>query len=356
MKVGIVGCGGIGLASAAWMVERGHQVSMWSPRTDAPELLRHGQIRCVGVLEATVSVDIVDTPEQLAHSADTLLVAVPANGHQAVMDALIPHLRGGQIVIVSAMNSLSSLYFYEEAVNRGVAITVVSFGTTALTARRVGPAEVRINVWRQSLGMSCLPRNDIDRGVAACRSLYGSDFTKDENALATALTSTNPVAHGPLAIFNWTRIERAEAWPQFHYMTERVSAVIKLLDTEKVAVARAFGLRVQTIEEHFARSFQTSQDSRLSDIAAELHAKRGGPPGPIDVNTRFLAEDVPYGLVFTLALSQIAEIPSPATQAIAATASLLLGTDFSLENSLISKLHLKSESMNGLLARVNAGA
>jgi opine dehydrogenase len=355
MKVGIVGCGGIGLASAAWMVERGHQVSMWSPRADAPEPLKNGQIQSIGILEADVKVHVVETPEQLVGAVEVILIAVPANGHRAVMDALVPHIRSGQTVIVSAMNSLSSLYLYEDAIRRGITITVASFGTTALTARRVGPAEVRIMVRRDSLGMSCLPRKDFDGALAVCESLFGMDFTQDENALATALTSTNPIAHAPLALFNWTRIERAESWPQFHYMTERVSAVIKLLDAEKIAVARAFGLRVQTIEEHFARSFKTSSDGRLADIASELHAKRGGPPGPTDVNTRFLVEDVPYGLIFTLALSQIAAVPTPATQAIVATASLLLDTDFTVENNLISTLKLTTESIEGLLSRVNAG-
>ena len=53
-----------------------------------------------------------------------------------VMDALIPHLRAGHLIIVSSMGSLSALYLYESALEHGIAISVASFGTTVLTARR----------------------------------------------------------------------------------------------------------------------------------------------------------------------------------------------------------------------------
>lgn len=352
MKVGIVGCGAIALASAAWMVSRGHEVTVWATRGSGAEALRSEELRSTGVLEAAVRVGVAAGAADLSQ-ADVLLIAVPVNGHRAVMDVLLPHLRAGQIVIVSSMGSLSSLYLYEAAMARGVAITVASFGTTVLTARRQSNTKVRIMTRRTSLGVSCLPRSGEKQALAICEALFGPGFTHDENALATTLTNINPVAHGPLALFNWTRIERGENWPQYHFMTARVAAVIEQLDAERRAVASAFGLHVRTIERHFAQSFDT-QAQRLADIAAELHDKRGGPPGPTDVQTRFLSEDVPFGLVFTLALSHVAQIPVPATEATATLAGLVMGEDFSAANDLIFALRLPGESVHGLLKRVNA--
>ena len=353
MKVGILGTGGIALASAAWMAQRDHEVKLWSPRGGGADALRHEALRSSGVLESTVRVAVADSVAELAQFADVLLLAIPLNGHRAVMDALLPHLRTGQMVIVSSMGSLSALYLYEAAMTRGVPISVASFGTTVLTARRQGPAEVRILTRRTTLGVSCLPRSDQALALKTCETLFGPGFTSDENALATALTNINPVAHGPLALFNWTRIERGENWPQYHFMTPRVAAVIEQLDAERMAVAGAFGLRLRTIERHFAQSFDT-QAEHLADIAAELHDKRGGPPGPTDVKTRFLSEDVPYGLIFTLALSHVTQVPAPATEATAAMAGLVVGEDFAAANDFIFALRLPAETVNGLLTRVNA--
>jgi opine dehydrogenase len=295
---------------------------------------------------------VADDVRQLARDAQVLLLALPNNGHRPVIDRLLPHLRDGQTVIVSAMNSLSALYLFEQAAARGVAITVASFGTTVFATRRTGDTQARINAKRLSLGVATLPRNDAGKAMALCRELFGEVFTPHAHCLETMLTNTNPVAHGPLALFNWTRIERAENWPQYHYMTPQVAEVILRLDAERLALAQAFGVQVRTIEEHFAASFGTTS-ATLADIAAELHAKRGGPPGPTDTATRYLSEDIPFGLAFALVLGEIAGVPMDATRTVVSAASLLMGRDLAAENDLVQPLHLRGETATGLLRRVS---
>lgn len=351
MHIGIAGCGGIGLASAAWLAAQGHAVRLWAPRGGDLPALRRGPLQATGVFEACVPVTVADSPAALCHGAELLIIAVPANGHQAVADALLPALCSGQSVLVSSMASLSSLYLFEQAASRGLDLTVASLGTTVLTARREAADRVRVMTRRERLGVSALPRTRTDAVLALCGRLFGEHFEAHDNVLATALTNINPVAHGPLALFNWTRIEHAEVWPQYHHMTPRVAAVIERLDAERLALARAFGITVRTIEAHFAQSFGTTAE-RLADIAAELHAKRGGPPGPSAVDTRFLAEDMPYGLVFALALGQIAGVPMPATRTVVDAASLITGQDFAQGNGLLGPLGLAREDVQGLLRRV----
>ena len=359
MKIGIAGSGAIGLATAAWLSQRehgGHAVTVWSPRSSSSGFdatsLREVPLTSTGLLQTETRVAVADTAAALAAGADVLLIAVPVNGHRHVMDALLPHLRHGQTVIISAMGSLSALYLFEAAQARAIDITVASLGTTVLTARHEGPAQVRIMTRRGALDVSALPHSQTDVAVKLCSTLFGAGFSAQTNALATALSNTNPVAHVPLALFNWTRIERAENWPQYLYMTPQVAAVIERLDAERLALARAFGMNVRRIEQHFARSFAT-QSSALADIAAELHAKRGGPPGPTDADSRYMTEDVPYGLVFCVALGRMAGVPMPATETLVDTASLIAGRDFSADNDLLVPLGIASESATGLLARVN---
>lgn len=353
MRVGIAGTGGIALACAAWLARTGHTVALWSPGGNGAAALRATPLQTSGVFEGAVPLPVVDAAGALAADADVLLVAAPVNSHRAIADALLPHLRDGQTVVVSAMCSLSSLYLLEAAHGRAVDITVASFGTTVFTARREGPAQVRVMTRRGALGVSALPRARMPQVLALCAALFGEGFTAQENALASALGNVNPISHGPLALYNWTRIERAEAWPQYHYMTPQVAAVIERLDAERLALARAFGLALHSLEEHFARSFHTTQ-SGVAAIARELHAKRGGPPGPTDTATRFITEDVPYGLVFSAALGRMAGVAMPATQTIIDSASLIAGHDFTQDNALLAPLGLARETAAGLLARVNA--
>lgn len=352
MNIAIVGSGAVALASAAWLAHRGHHVKVWSPTGHNADALRDAPLTASGVLTAELRVEVADNAAELAQDADVLLIAVIVNGHKRVMDELIPHLSDGQTVIISSMSSLSALYLAEQARQRNCDITVASFGTTVLTARRQSDTHVKIMTCRVALGVSSIPRQRSAAVVSLCNELFGDRFTPQDHALTSALTNINPVAHGPLALYNWTRIERGEHWPQYHYMTSMVSSAIKKLDAERIALANAFGTQVRTIEQHFAQSFSTSADN-LSGIADELHASRGGPPGPTDVATRFLAEDVPFGLIFNVALGRIAGVDMSATQAIIGNASLITNRDFVAENDLLEPLNLADETVTGLLSRVN---
>lgn len=352
-RVGVVGVGGIGLAYAAWMAHAGHEVIVVSPRAAAAADMRVDAVTvaAAGVLDAQVAVRQAASLAGLVAACDILIIAVPLNGHRGVMDQLLPHLRDGQVVIVSSMASLSALYLYEAAKAQGRAIQVVSLGTTALTARRTGPLAVRIMTRRTRLGLSCLPTPATGDALALAKGLFGDVFFAEPHALASALVNINPGAHGPLALFNWTRIERGEHWPQYHYMTPAVARVIERLDAERLALAQAFGCTVRTIEAHFAQSFGTTAPT-LAGIAEQLHAARGGPPGPTDVGTRFLAEDVPFGLVFLEVLGRVAGVATPATRTVIDMAALLTDQDYRAQNDLLEPLALTQGSREDLLARV----
>ena len=60
IKVGIVGAGSIGLASAAWAAQRGHGVSVWAPSGSA-NALRDEPLSAMGALEATLAVGATDS-------------------------------------------------------------------------------------------------------------------------------------------------------------------------------------------------------------------------------------------------------------------------------------------------------
>jgi len=352
-RVGIVGAGAIALASAAWLSRAGHGVMLWSPSGASTQSLRTDVLHTEGLHQEGLAVQVADSPTLLCRESDVVLVAVPANGHRHVIDALLPWLRDGQVVIVSSMASLSGLYLFESALRVQLQLTVISFNTTVLTARRPSPGRVKIMMRRNAIGVSALPQSHTGKAITLCTALFGGGFSTQPNALASALSNVNPGVHVPLALFNWTRIERAEDWAQYHCLTPSVARVIEALDLERRALAQAFDIKVGSVETHFARSFNTSS-VRLQDIADELHTKRGGPPGPTDLDTRFLSEDLPYGLVFLETLGRVAGMAMPATHTLIASASLIAGHDYAQDNNLLEPLGLADETMAGLQRRLHS--
>ena len=359
--VAIVGAGAIGRAYAALVARAGHAVMLWSPsgrgaddlaRVPAPAKDGAGttavRIALGGKLDGEVVVALASAPAAIA-SADVVVVAVPATAYAAVLPVLAAHLTDAQVVIFSGALSLAPLWLAEIAAAQGRAPMMACFGTTVATAR-ASPGGVAVMTVRSRLDVAALPARAGDRALAACEALFGARFDLASNALAIALANINPVAHAAMALTNLTRIERGEAWAQYHYLTPAVARLIEAMDGERRGIAAAFGLAVRSVEAHFHRSFDVPMAS-LAEIAAELHRRRGGPPGPTALATRFVLEDVPYGLAFYEALGRIAAVPTPATSAVTTTLCLLYGQDLRAENRLPDWLGLATSSPAALLSR-----
>jgi opine dehydrogenase len=133
-------------------------------------------------------------------------------------------------------------------------------------------------------------------------------------------------------------------------MTPAVARLIEVLDGERRALAQAFGTEVRPIEQHFHRSFDVPLTS-LAEIAAELHRRRGGPPGPTTLDTRFVLEDVPFGLAFYAAVARIAGVAVPNIEAATTVLSAAYGIDLRSANPLLAPLRLADTTREELLAR-----
>jgi opine dehydrogenase len=346
MNVAIAGAGAVARAYAALLARDGHRVAMWSPRGGAEDV--RNAVVAKGLVEGKFDVTLNPSPQSI-ESAEAVLVALPATAYAATFPDIARHLRSHQTVFVSGALSLAPLWLAELAAARGESPLVVASGTTVATARTIDGG-VSVNTVRTRVSIASLPTNRSSDALAAMSALFGDRFDAAQDVLAVTLANINPVAHAAMAITNLTRIERAEAWPQYHFLTPSVARLVEAMDRERRAVAAAFGRDVLPIEAHFQRSFDVPQ-STLAEIAAELHRRRGGPPGPTTLDTRFVLEDVPYGLVFNAALARIVNTDTSATDATVTLIATLYGRDFRAENPLIDALGLGAATRESLLAR-----
>jgi opine dehydrogenase len=123
-----------------------------------------------------------------------------------------------------------------------------------------------------------------------------------------------------------------------------VGRLLEALDAERLAIAQALGLQVRTIFEHFHLSFHVPLGS-VSDMNQEMSKLGRGGTGPATADSRYVTEDVPYGLVATARLGALTQRPARLHEAGVAVFSALYGRDFSDENDLLQALDLDALSL-----------
>ena len=103
MNVAILGTGSIGLANAALLADAGHHVTVWSPSGHGTAALgEHFTLAFSGAANGQATVHVARDVAAAIAGAPTVIIAVPAYGHAAVMNACAPHLTAAHVVFVDA--------------------------------------------------------------------------------------------------------------------------------------------------------------------------------------------------------------------------------------------------------------
>lgn len=345
MRVAVLGAGSIGLGTAAMLAQAGHEVAVWGRALAAGP----GVIAGSGMVQGAHAVTLAGMDTAVA-GADAVVLTVPGYAHRAVIDRAAPHLQPGQVVIVSSHCSFSGLYLAQ----RAPGVRVVAWGTTVVTGRRTGPLSVSVSNIRAKVDAAGLPAAWGAEGVALCRDLFGDRFVLRDDLVAIALSNLNPQNHLAMALCNLTRIERAEDWGNYWGITPAVGRLMEALDIERLAVAAAYGVAVRTIGEHFVLSFGVAPGP-VAAMAAELDARGGAPLGPKSLDSRYLTEDVPFGLVATEALARAAGVASPLHTGGIDLCGAALGRDFRAENDLLHAMGLLGLDAAAIRSRARGG-
>ena len=353
--VGLAGAGSIAFATAALLHKAGHDPMLWSPSgKGTSELAGGAALTAVGAVEVKLTPRIADSAAMLARDNEVLIIALPGYGHKAVLDALAPHIKPHHQVIMSSHASLGAVYLMQLLSARGVIVPITAWGTTICTGRRQSGTDVKVNTVRSRVDLCTVPDKRSEEALSLCQTLFGDRFQSRDGLLAISLSNLNPQNHMGIALGNITRMEQGETWSQGQNVTPKVGKLLEELDRERLEIARALGLDVKTIFEHFHLSFHVPVAS-ISEMNQQMHAQGNGGIGPATADSRYVTEDVPYGLVLTAELGRLTGHPAPLHEAGIRIFSAMYGRDFGEENEILKALDLGRFSLDDLKRAAKTG-
>lgn len=344
MRVAILGAGAIAFGNAAVLCRTGHDVSLWSPSGKRTTALKDGApLVAAGAVVGQFRPRIASSCADALTHAEAVVIAVPGYGHRAVIEAAAPHLRNEQVVVFSSQLSFAALYLSKLLEARGVELTIATLATTVTTGRQTAPDAVHVGAVRALLDVAVLPKHETTRAIQICRALFGDRFQEQSGLLAISLSNLNPQNHLAIVLCNLTRMELGEKWGQNENITPAVARFIEALDAERLSIAHAFGLKVRTIHEHFHLSNDVPIGT-LNEMVRQ-RAQRPGPLGPTTLDSRYVTEDMPFGLVPIIRMADAAGVKVPLHEGGLRIMSALYGRDFAGENDILPRLPTLTREM-----------
>lgn len=340
-RFAIIGAGNGGQAFAAHLTLLGHHVSLWDVETQKVEDLRStGEIVVTGAVEGKATIDLItgDISEAIKGS-QLIMVVVPSVYHANVANLMAPYLTEGQLVVLNPGATGGALEVKHIFAQQGCPkVTVAETDTLLYACRSPQAGEVIINGIKEHVEVAAIPAGDVMRVVGLLNQSF-PQYAAVENVLVTSLSNTNAMMHPTPTLLN---AGRAENRAEFDYYTEGVTpsiaALVEKVDAERLAIAGALGLHLSTVSQWYTMCYGVDGDN-LYDKVQKVKAYKG-IKGPKNLNTRYLFEDIPTGLVPLSELGKAVGVKTPTIDAVVELGSSLLKREFRKEGRTLQRLGL----------------
>jgi len=357
----VVGAGHGGKAMAADLALMGFPVTLYNRTADSVAAIKEGGGISLtsypggrdgfGEL-ALVTSDMREALEE----GEIIMVVVPSTAHREIAGKAARHLRDGQIVVLHPGRIGGAIEFVKVLHDRSCKadVTVAEAQNFIYTSRSEGPAEARIFSVNQAVPVAALPATRTLQVLEALKTAY-PQFIDGTNVLHTSLNNVWTVLHPALALFNAGRIESTSGEFDFYVdgVTPAVARMLEAIDRERVAVAKALGVRTQTAKEWL----RTAHDATGEDLRQAIHDNPGyrGIKAPSTLNHRYLSEDVPMSLVPVVGLGQRHGVSVKAMDGIIRLACIIQGTDYRRRGRRLRRLGIARLSGSELRVYANEG-
>lgn len=359
-RVTVLGGGNTAFSIAANLALAGHEVLIWEhpafahtldPIRETLTIRLEGAARTGAARIAQVTTDAATA----CAWSEVLLCSVPSYAHAAFVAELAPHLRPGHVWALLPGN-LGSLAVAQALDGYGVRGVILAESDTApYVCRKSGPDQAVIWGTVGRLGIGVWPATQTDEVMPLIREFFPGAAAY-AHVLEAGLSALNPVVHPPGVLMNAGRLERSrgEFWFYDEGVTPSVVRAIEALDAERLAVGRALGMELTPVAEAFAAA---GFGPASSDLWAVINGSRMltalRAPGQLD--TRWLTEDIPYGVATWAAIGDALGVATPMMDALVTLASAALGRDLGSQARRLGALGLGGKSAEAMVARAALG-
>jgi opine dehydrogenase len=350
LKIAVLGGGSAGFAHAADLSIKGLEVRL----CEVPEMAenidaikKRGGIEfipapSVGLQSGFANIHLITTDAGKAlDGADVIFVVVPAYALLAFARMIAPYVTKEQIVVLSPGNFGGALLFAEALrTHQCPDLPVLCEAESMIYAcRKSGPDAIKVFGFKEGLKIAVFPAKLTQVVIPNLQRIFPK-IEAAPNVLWTWLSNPNPISHVPISVLNAGWIERTRGDFLFYVdgMTPAVVRVIDALDDERLALGEAIGLNLTPNNQlaikwygHQGHKGSTYRDSERNPVYATIGAEK-------ELASRYLTEDVPFGLVPLENLGALVGVDMPVCTSLINLGNTLLDCDFRANGQTLSSM------------------
>lgn len=343
MHISILGAGHAGTAVAADLSLQGHEVALIKTSNAMHNesfnyLLDSDGALCIVEKEKTQSAKITYVTRDLSCLSESglIIIYIQSNYHEDLIKRIRPYLRDGQILLINP-GYLSTAYVLKHC--SGIDLTVVEAQSSFLDCRISKPGTVKVSFRNVRNPLGIYPASHREK----CETILSQleyPFVYLSSVIEAALHNPNLIVHTVGAIMSIPRVEKTagEYYMYKEVFTPSVWRILEALDNEKMNVMEKLGCkRVSYVEACKYRN--TLDGARDAKEVFFWYANMPDPlQGPLVVDSRFISEDVPQGLVLLETLGLEYKVDTPICTSLIEIASAALNRDLRLEGRTLEQL------------------
>ena len=339
MKIAMLGAGNAGCAVAADLTLKGHEVTLiktsHAMHDDNFEFLQKnkgkmtlnefGDIKSANIHKVSRNMSDIE-------GAEIIIIYIQTNFHEQLIERIAPYLQDDQILLINP-GYLSTAYILKHCADKNLIIAEAE--SSFIDGRIMEPGYFRVgfrNV-RNPIGIYPVARRE--EAIKKLDQLR-ERFVYLDSVVEAALHNPNLVVHTVGSVMSIPRIEKSHGdFCMYHeaYTRDNPSTwkILEALDAEKMNVLEKLGFsRISYVEAcKYRNSLDDSIDAKevfLNYAEMDTRAK-----GPTKVDSRYISEDVPQGLVMLEALGKSLGVSTPIVSGLIEIAGAALGRDLRAE-------------------------
>jgi len=324
----ILGEGNVGITLGAFLASKGNKVKIYKEKKLNRER-RNWEVTIEGSFNTKGEISLItNNMSKAMKDADLVFITVPAFCRKKYLDKLISNVyKNINVVFFPDNYGVWELKNMIGGTKKEELIETVGSSSFLYPCRKFNDSLTIVKGTKREVFVSSLNKKSLNHIFPLLNEIWDTLQTK-KNYLEIQFLNMNSIIHPAVLLLNLGRIENQKGKFDFYNegITKNIAEIIHKIDLERINVGKALGIELKSLEDVMKTTYLSEESNLHSSLSKSSIHKDGLAPSSLD--SRYIKEDIPYGLAPISNLGKITGVKTPVIDTIINLSDILMEEDY----------------------------